>query len=612
MAVVGIPVHLLMARLGRELSRDALVTHLQHLGCDVEGYATVRRFHCGRCDNITEITETENPPVLCDRCAADFKATPALLSALGESDVIRMELLAVRPDMFEPGGLARVLRAYLAEDPEPVRYAVGPARLRVSVDPSLAHAESFRPAIGCAVVRGFTLSDELIKVIMKLQENLHWALGRDRKRASIGVYDLATLHGTAFRYRSVAPEELAFTPLGYDPADASARLTPQEILERHPKGLAYARLLAGFSRYPLLEDEQGQVLSLPPIINSEQTRLTRTSRDFFLDVTGTEERIVAKTLNMLVTSLAELDRDATLEAVTIVYPDREAATPDLAPQEVTFDVQAAARRVGVSLSDAEGARLLRRMGHEVKPSGDGGCKVLVPAYRNDIMHPVDLAEDLAIAYGYHNIVPTLVPTLTVGADLPVQRQAECARRSLTGLGYHEVLTLILSSEEQQYDALRLPREERAVLIENPISVEQTIVRTTLLAGLLDTFSINTDHVLPQRIFEVGNVTLLDAEAETGAREWCKVAAGAIGPRVDYAEIRSACEALLREFGWELEARPDASPCFIGGRGAAVVARRGDRALVVGKMGELHPEVLERFKLAQPTAVFELDLALVAP
>jgi phenylalanyl-tRNA synthetase beta chain len=604
MPVVGIPVHLLLERIGTPLDRDDLVEHLQHLGCDVEGYATVRRFRCTRCDSVVEITDTENPPVLCEHCGTDYKARPEALLELGHDHVIRMELLAVRPDMFDPGGLARVLRNYLGESSEPARYELGAGPTTVTVDPLLATEACLRPSIACAIIRDFTLTDDLIKVIMKLQENLHWAVGRDRKHASIGVYDLDALRGAAFSYRAVGPEELRFTPLGFDPAQA---LTPREVLERHPKGRAYARLLAGFARYPLLADESGQVLSMPPIINSEQTRVGRATRNFFIDVTGSGERIVGKCLNVLVTSIAELDHAAHLEQVTIVYPDRRATTPDLAPQRVELDPAQAARVIGVELQRDDVERHLRQMGHGVGAAPGGRMLVEVPPYRNDIMHPIDLAEDVAIAYGYHNIVASLVPTMTVGEERPEQRTAEVVRRALVGLGFYETLTLILSSPETAYDALRLPREDH-VVIANPISVEQTMIRTSLIPGLLDTLSVNTSHELPQRIFEVGNVTLLDPEGETGAREHLRAAAGAIGPRVDYAAIRSSCEALLRELGWALQAEPCDAGCFIAGRGATVIACRGGERLSVGQMGELHPQVAERFKLIHPAAVFEVSLS----
>jgi phenylalanyl-tRNA synthetase beta chain len=633
MPVVGIPVNLLLERIATRIDREDLVEHLQHLGCDVEGYATVRRFRCLRCDNVAEITESENPPVLCDRCGADFKLEPGLLEGLGTSQVIRMELLAVRPDMFDPGGLARVFRNYLGESAEPARYELAPPSFRVIVEasPGLRGEACSRPSIACAIVRGVTLTDDLIKVVMKLQENLHWAMGRDRKHASIGVYDLATVKGPDLVYRTVAPDELRFVPLGHDPAKPGSALTPREILEQHPKGRAYARLLASFSRYPLLADAEGRVLSMPPIINSEETRVTGKTRDFLIDVTGTEDRIVTRCLNVLTTSIAELDRDASLEQVRIVQPDRELVTPDLRPQLVKLEAERPGRVIGVELTREDVCRHLRQMGHGVEgETGTGPLTVAVPAYRNDIMHPIDLCEDVAIAYGYHNITPSLVPSMTVGGEQPLEGWAEIARRALTGLGYHEVITLLLTSPEQNYDALLLPRSDDCVLIENPISVEQTIVRTTLLPGLLDTLSINVSAPMPQRIFEVGNVTFLDEAAETGARERRIVAGVAIGPRVDYSEIRSVCEALLRELGFRLEVEPDTTPCFIPGRGARVLAVRtggpggftppggaavkavpeGERR-PVGRMGELHPQVVLNHKLAQPASAFAVDLEALA-
>lgn len=607
MPVIGIPVNMLLARIATRLERDELVEHLQHLGCDVEGYATVRRFRCLRCDNMTEITETENPPVLCDRCGLDFKEAPDRLAALGTQDVIRMELLAVRPDMFDPGGLARVLRNYLGESDEPARYRLEPPVCRVTVDPSVATTACNRPAIACAVVRDVTLDDDLIKVVMKLQENLHWALGRDRKHASIGVYDLSRVREPELSYRAVGPEELRFTPLGYDADDPGASVTPRRILEEHPKGRAYARLLESFTRYPLLADSEGQVLSMPPIINSEQTRVRHETTSFFIDVTGTGERIVGRCLNILITSLAELDPGARLERVTVVYPDREVVTPDLSPQRVELDPQMVARTIGVELAAADVTHHLKQMGHAVSAGAGGSLLVDAPAYRNDIMHPIDLVEDVAIAYGYHNIVPRLVPTMTVGRERKTERRMEVARRAMTGLGYTEVLTLILSSEEASYDALLMPRRDDCVQIDNPISVEQTIIRPTLIPGLLDTFANNLSHELPQRIFEVGNISLVDPEVETGAREHPRAAGAVIGPRADYAEIRAACQALCREFGWSLETEPDDSPCFIPGRGARVVLTAGEVRREAGRVGEVHPEVLERQRLGQPVALFEVDL-----
>lgn len=607
MPVVGIPVSLLKPRIAADLGPEELLTELQHLGCDVEGYATLSRFGCQRCSNIQEITETQDPPVVCRRCGADFAANPELRRALGTSEVIRMELLAVRPDMFDPGGLARALRGLLGGQTGRPRYVLGEPTLRVEVDPALYTAACRRPAIACAVVRGITLDDDLIKVLMGLQENLHWALGRDRKHASIGVYDLATLSGTVFQYRAVGLDETPFVPLGFDPADPEATLTPRQILETHPKGVEFARLLEGFERAPLLQDGAGGVLSMPPIINSEHTRVRGDTGSLFMDVTGTNRRLVGRTLNVLVTSLMELCPEISVERVVIAYPDGEMTTPDMTPQVVPLDVEETSRLLGISLDAERLMGLLGRMGHDTVIGDDGRLLVTVPAYRNDILHPRDLMEDAAIAFGYHNIHPVLVPTMTVGGERPEERFCRVARDALVGLGYLEVMTLQLTSGEKAYGGLRMPPSEDHVEVEHPISTEQTMLRPTLAPGLLGTLSVNSHREYPQRIFEVGEVTRL-ADTETGAEERRHLGAVLTGAHMGVTEARAAAEAVLRELGWGIRTANAEIPSYLPGRGALVTAFRQGEERAVGHLGELHPEVLLFWRLRHPAALFELDLS----
>ncbi len=609
MPVIGIQTSVLERLLGIELPEEELLRHLMHLGCDVEGLAELRRFRCQRCGNILEITETQEPPVVCDRCGADFRETPDLLATAGTSEVIRMEALAVRPDMFDPAGLARVLKAYLGHTREPVEYGAAPAQLTVEVDPSTQGETCPRPAIACAVIRGVTLDDDLVKVIMKLQENLHWALGRDRKHASIGVYDLDTLSLDApMRYGSVGPQELRFVPLGYDPAEPSSAITPEQILAEHPKGTAFARLLEGWARYPLLTDGAGQVMSMPPIINSEATRVHLGTHNLFIDVTGTERRIVSKALNVLVTSTLDLMEGARLEAVEVVYPSDTVVTPDLGWQLAELDWQECARIIGIDVDAEQVQQLLLRMGHKVTAPVAGPFEVEVPPYRNDILHSNDLMEDVAIAYGYHNIVPKLDPTFTVGEARAVEEVSDLVRRAMTGLGMWEVMTLYLTSPEVAFDALRRDRDPVSVLIDNPISSDETMPRVGLLPGLLQTLQRNTHRELPQRIFEVGDITHLNAEVETGSEEVRHLAAAVINSTASFEELRPVAEAALTELGWGLATEPLAVPTYIDGRGARIVAIRGEQRVAIGEIGELHPEVLEAFRLRHPVVAFEIDLA----
>jgi phenylalanyl-tRNA synthetase beta chain len=248
---------------------------------------------------------------------------------------------------------------------------------------------------------------------------------------------------------------------------------------------------------------------------------------------------------------------------------------------------------------------LESMGYGVEEGGHAEqLKVLVPAYRIDVMHPVDLIEDAAIAYGYENLEPELVPTFTVGAPRAIEEQTATARRIMTGLGFHQVMTLVLSSELAAFGRWRVEPDPRAVKIENPISTEQTICRVSLLPGLLETLAINKQYDLPQHLFEVGDCCFVDPEAETGAREERFLAAAMIGTHVGYADIRAVADAFVHEMGARFEVMPTEHPSYIRGRVAALLSPDSGR---VGTMGEVHPEVLEHYGLRHPVSVMELNL-----
>ena len=615
MPVIGIPVDMLNERIETTLQPDDMVTKLQQLGCDVEGYATLRRFACGTCGFLMEITETENPPVVCSACGEDFKENAGQLSERGTTDVIRMELLAVRPDMFDPAGLARTLRGYLGEFVGPVNYDLADAQITVTAEAALTDRSSpnYRP-IRCAVVRGVELDDDRIKVLMKLQENLHWAMGRDRKRASIGVYDMATFDWkSGVNYRLVEPEGMTFIPLG-----KKAEATPKQVLEEHPKGVAYAHLLEKKSVYPLLASTRADgsevALALIPIINSEDTKVTQSSKDLFIDVTGLDDRLIEKILNTILTSLLELCPESKGEKVKIQPSGGEAFdSPDLTPQMVKFDTALPARRIGIDVDSDEVKHLLKKMGHGLASGGNGEVTVEVPAYRNDILHPVDLVEDVAIAFGYHNIVSSLVPTFTVGEETPRSKLMGRTRKAFTGHGFMEVLTLILSNEADQFEKLGRVDKKRHVELAHPISQDQTLIRTSIVPGLLDTLSVNTDQPLPQKIFEVGRITLLDDKEEVGAREHLRVAAAIIGSRVDFSDIKSLAESVLDELGYPservcraLNSDDSSFQTFIPGRGATI----GSDDIQWVQFGELHPQVLENFGLGYPVTILEMNLEIL--
>ncbi len=605
MPTAAISIRELNRYLPKELSPSELEDYLEQLGCDIEGQATIYRFQCRSCQTISEFLDPDNLPSKCPECLSEGDP-PQLWLPKGEEEVIRMDLLPVRPDLFDVGGMARAIRGLMGVETGPPQYSLRQGDVQLRVEPSVDSDECHRPYIASAVIRNVRLDELSLKSLMKLQENLHWALGRNRKLASIGVYDLKTISPPVY-YRAVGKEEIKFIPLQ---AQGDNPLTPSEILETHPKGMAFKHLLEKFSKVPLLVDSRGQVLSMPPIINSEETKVTPETTDFFIDVTGISDRTVEKTLNILVTSLLELFPTAEAETVAVHYPGREPlTTPNFTTEEFEITAGEIKKLLGLELSAQQAAELLEKMRHRAEVSSEkpDTISVKVPPFRNDIIHPVDLIEDVAMAYNYKNIQPTLVPTMTVASERPERKLANTVRQILTGLGFFETMSLLLSNPEEQYQLMGWEDPQNAVVVENPASYEQSILRTSLLPQLLKLFALNRGQTLPQKLFEIDDVVKV-VSGRVHPVEELHLAAGILDNAAGYSDIKAVCEAVARELQMPLEYKPLESPGFIPGRAAALFFDGRQ----IGLMGEIHPEVLEKLHLAHPIAVMEIDLSHLLP
>ena len=593
MPVVGIPLDVLHRLVKKKVDKKELFTLLTNLGCDVEGYFQVERFRCARCGEIIELALREESPGQCSSCGAEFEPGKTMFS-MGKSEVVRMELLPARPDMFDVGGLARAIRGYLGLETGMPSYPLRPSNISVKVDRSV---KTIRPCIACAVARGMKLDPEMIKTIMKMQENLHWALGRDRRKASIGVYDLSSVKPD-FQYTGYAKKEMKFVPLGGMPGRSTEPATLEDILKHHPKGMAYKHLLDDHKVYPILIDSAGQVLSMPPIINSEETKAGLGTENLFIDVTGHDRTSVGRTLNVLVCSLAELG--AKIETVRIADSAEELDTPDLEPTKSILVPEHASSLIGVDIPSENCIKLLKKMRFDAFMSEEN-IQVSIPPFRTDIMHEYDLIEDIAIAYGYHNIEPALIPTMTIGTERPLEKASARLRNCVLGLGFMEVVTTLLSNPQKNYGLLRREDDNRAPKIENPSTVEHTILRTHLISGLLQTFRINRTRKMPQKTFELGDVTLIDRKGETGTVDRRILAGAIMDPKTGFSEIKSCVEAVMRETGRDLDLRPESDPTFIKGRCAGVYLKDSK----IGILGEIHPQVLENFEIVQPVSLFHL-------
>jgi phenylalanyl-tRNA synthetase beta chain len=596
--VVTVPLSFLQRFIGDAYGAEKLISLFHEIGISVDGVEKAHRFVCAACGETNE-TPSSDAPLRCDNCLAPFSAGGDTYKRLPPIDMFRLELLANRPDNFDAPGIARSLKGYLGLETGLVAYGAKASPYTVTVDPKLSGQGSYRPAIACAVVKNVSLDDDIVKSIMKLQENLHWALGRNRKFGAIGMYDLAKI-GTTVNYRAVSDGEISFIPLACGGSAIDAALSPRQILAQHPKGRDFAHLLEGFERFPLLIDEKGTVLSMPPIINSEQTRVTKQTRGLFVDVTGYSRKTVEQALTIIVTSLKDSMPGCEIGSVTVRYPEAAVVTPSLKPETFTLDFGSCKSLIGVDLSNKETVSCLKRMRFGAHDMGQN-CSVTVPCYRTDIRHEHDLIEDVAIAYGYKNMKARNIEAFTIGSILPAERKKQQVREALAGMGFLETISIMLTSEEREFARFGFPVPEGRVVIHNPISTDQTMVRTGLLSGLVEIMAANTSSELPHRVFETGEIAFVNESGE--AVEEVAVCAGIVDSRAGFSDIKSVLKSLMFELGaaWSLE--PEHLACCLPGRCGAVVVN-GQR---VGRIGELHPQVLDDFKIPNPAAVLEINL-----
>jgi phenylalanyl-tRNA synthetase beta chain len=507
-------------------------------------------------------------------------------------DYVKIEFNPNRVDFCSYAGVARAFCGLMEWETGLPKYAVQEGETVLNVDSSVSDV---RPYMLGAVVRGMGLDRDSVGELMEMQEDIHWGLGRDRRKVSIGVHNLDSVQ-PPFTYTTSEPEAAKFVPL-----DKVQEMSLQEILDRHEKGIAYRHLLEKASRYPLLIDRQKRVLSMPPIINGELTRVDSQTRNLFIDVTGTDYNAVTRSLNVLVTALA--DMGGSIESVDVRYPDHVVASPDLTPQRMKLRVDYADRLLGLELSEDEAIKSLRKCRLDARRLSKGVLEVSIPAYRIDILHEVDLVEEVAVGYGYYRLEPTKPATVTTGRQHRTSEVAKDVRQIMIGLGFTEAMNFVLTNDGVHYEKMRRKAGE-AVRIANPVSAEYTILREDLLPGLMINLMGNRHESYPQRVFEVSDVIRVREEAETRSERRLHVAAVSSHPAANFTEMKSCLEALLANLGltdWKVKAAKH--PSFLEGRVAAIYVK----GRKIGVVGEFHPEVLNNFELENPTGTFEIDL-----
>ncbi|MAY05358.1 MAG: phenylalanine--tRNA ligase subunit beta [Euryarchaeota archaeon] len=529
-----------------------------------------------------------------------------------DDEVLDIEIFPNRPDLLSAETLSFAMRGFLHNQETLSNESLEPSGVSLTVDPELA---SIRPIILGAVVRGLTMKDdgemdEFIKQLMDHQEKLHFALGRGRRRASIGVHDLANLN-PPFVVKAVERTH-SFTPLAMNEP-----MTIVEILSAHPKGIEYAHLLEGMEKVPIIEDANGSVLSFPPIINGEHTTVQSSTRDLFIDVTGWDRRACESCL-MLV-ALQAKERGGIVQTVHIKDCNGEdEILPNWQPVHHRVPARLVSTILGRELDDDELKNAMIRMGGlftgrspatseeigkdgSMKHAGDGEDMLCfdMPRWRFDLLHPVDIVEDLAIGHGYEDLgvdVPKAPMNAIPRPDNHLRRRI---RTSMQGMGFMQIQSLTLSNDQDQFDRMRWKPFNEITRITNPITLEHTMMRHFLLPGLLRLLASNRHHDLPQSVYELGTVVRDHTNMDRLAFLTAERTGG-------FAAIRGRIQALLRDIGAEniaIEALPENEGPWLAGRAARVLLN-GEW---VGCFGEIDPTISQSFELLVPLNGAEFDV-----
>ncbi|XP_041968309.1 phenylalanine--tRNA ligase beta subunit [Aricia agestis] len=526
-------------------------------------------------------------------------------AGVSEEILYRIDIPANRYDLLCLEGLVNGILVFQGKK-SPPKYKVKKTEDCYALHLTPATAQ-IRPYAVAAILRGITFTKESYDSFIDLQDKLHQNICRKRTLVAIGTHDLDTIQGP-FVYDALPPEDIKFKAL-----NQTKEMTAPELMElysSHAQLKQYLGIIRDSPVYPVIKDKNGVVLSMPPIINGDHSKITLNTKNVFIECTATDLTKASVVLDTIVCMFSEYcGNKYEVQQCKVYAPDGAYDLwPKIEYREEVIDVDNANSYIGINEDGDAVASMLSRMclstTHE-----NSLLRVKVPPTRHDVIHACDLYEDIAIAYGYNNIERRPAQVVTAGGQVPLNKLTEQLRVECAHAGYTEALTFTLCSREDVATKLGVDiDQEPAVHISNPKTLEFQVVRTRLLPGLLKTLAANKKMPLPLKLFEISDVVLKDEEAETGARNERRVCAVHCGRAGGFQFVHGLLDRLMRLLqtpwgadGYALRQADD--PAYFPGRCAEVVLR----GKTIGKIGVIHPNVLTAFELSNPCSAVEINI-----
>ncbi|MAG45644.1 MAG: phenylalanine--tRNA ligase subunit beta [Nanoarchaeota archaeon] len=489
-----------------------------------------------------------------------------------EGNEIEVEIFPNRPDMLSEQGFARAFSSFIGVKGGLRKYNVRKSNYEVKIEKSV---KGIRPETACAVVKNLKLDDDKIKSIIQIQEKLHVSYGRNRKKVAIGIYPLEKIK-FPIRYLAEDPKRIEFKPL-----EMTTVLNGKEILEKHPVGRDYKHLLEKEDKFPIFRDANESILSMPPIINSDDVgKVSADTKEVFVECSGFDYETLSKCLNFIVTALNDIGG----EIYEVKVDGKE--SPDLTPEEMKFDLGYCNKILGLELKENEVKGLLEKMGYDYVKG-----KVLIPAYRADILHQIDLVEDIAIAYGYENFKEEIPNVSTVAKESERRKLNRKISEVLMGLGLLECNSFSLSNEDNLNKKMQITT--KLMKVESPVNQDYNTLRDRILPNLMEILSENKRYEYPHNLFEIGKIF-------EGVKDKDSLGVVITG---NFTELKQVLDVLFRSLNLEYMVEETEHRSFISGRCGRISAKGKD----LGVIGELSPDVLENWGLEIAFSGLELDI-----
>ena len=501
---------------------------------------------------------------------------------------MEIEIFPNRPDLLSYQGFKRSFLAFLGKKTGMKKYELNKPEknYQVIIDSSV---KDVRPCTACAIIKELKLDNDKIKELIEIQEKLHITLGRKRKKVAIGIYPLEKIK-LPITFKALEPDYIKFIPL-----ESEKEMSGLQILQRHPAGKEYSHLLAGKSKFPVFVDSENKILSMPPIINSQLTgKITEETKEVFIECSGFNFKVLKKCLNILVTLLADMGGEIYQMEIKGAP---EKISPSLDSEKMKISLENTNKLLGTKIDEKKLKQLIEKMGHNYNQKTN---EVEIGSWRTDILHEVDLIEDVAIAYGYENFIPEIPSISTIGQEDAKEIIKRKISEIITGLNILEVSNYHLTNREYQFKKMGIQerQEKEFVELENS-KTEYNILRKNLSHFLLKNLSENIDSEYPQKIFESGTIFELKKEIEEDEKLALAISPG------NFTEIKQIITYLFKSLGIKINLKEseEIPVHFIEGRTANIILENKE----IGIIGEIHPKILRNWKIKMPVALFEIDL-----